>query len=83
MTFPPRAMSVALPLLLLLALSMGASPALAGGGRVHPSPESVEPLPPGASVPPVSVRTVTGDAVELAGLVRDRGALLVFYRGGW
>jgi len=34
-------------------------------------------------VPPVSVLTVSGDSVDLAELVRDRGALLVFYRGGW
>ena len=24
-----------------------------------------------------------GELVDLAALVRDRGALLVFYRGGW
>jgi len=51
--------------------------------RVHPGPDAVKPLPPGASVPSVRVESATGDAVDLAGLVRDRGALLVFYRGGW
>jgi hypothetical protein len=50
---------------------------------VFPNAESVQPLRVGAQVPAVSVRTVTGESVDLAALVRDRGALLVFYRGGW
>lgn len=54
-----------------------------GGGEVHPSPDAVAPLQPGARVPAVSVQTVTGESVDLAGLVSERGALLVFYRGGW
>jgi len=60
---------------------------LAGGvayaeGRVHASPEAVEPLEPGERVPSATVERVTGEPVDLAALVRD-GALLVFYRGGW
>ncbi len=49
----------------------------------HGSPEEVQPLAVGTAVPSVGVRTVGGDAVDLAELVRDAGALLVFYRGGW
>lgn len=60
---------------------------LAGGaahaeGRVHASPEAVEPLEAGERVPSATVRSVAGESVDLAALVRD-GALLVFYRGGW
>jgi ABC-type glycerol-3-phosphate transport system substrate-binding protein len=51
--------------------------------RVYPNAEAVEPLTPGSLVPSVTVTTVHGDPLDLAGLVRDRGALLVFYRGGW
>jgi hypothetical protein len=65
-----------------------AAAALAGGcgeanGRVYATAEAVEPLSPGAGVPSVRVLTVRGEPVDLAGLVRDRGALLVFFRGGW
>ena len=65
-----------------LAAVLVAPPAL-GEGRVYKSPEHVEPLQPGAEVPHVSVRAVDGTAIDLASLVADRGALLVFYRGGW
>ncbi len=54
-----------------------------GADRVYASPEEVEPLAIGATVPKARVRTVEGEAVDLAELVRDTGALLVFYRGGW
>jgi len=52
-------------------------------GRVYPNAKSVEPLTPGSLVPSVTVATIHGEPVELAALVRERGALLVFYRGGW
>ena len=47
------------------------------------SPEAAVPRAPGQVVPSASVQTVTGESVDLADLVRDEGALLVFYRGGW
>ena len=53
------------------------------GDRVFPSSKDVEPLASGAQVPSASVETVLGVSVDLAELVRDQGALLVFYRGGW
>lgn len=66
----------------------GAALVLASGAThasdaVPPSPESVQPLAVGARVPAVTVEPVTGEPVDLAALVRERGALLVFYRGGW
>jgi hypothetical protein len=52
-------------------------------GTVYASAEAVVPLAPGAAVPSAIVRTVDGEEVDLADVVRDEGALLVFYRGGW
>jgi hypothetical protein len=51
--------------------------------RVYESPGAVEPLVPGRRVPSIRVVTVGGDPIDLAEQLRDRGALLVFYRGGW
>ncbi len=69
--------SFAAAALLLAAAAAGAD------GRVYPAAASVEPLAPGARVPSVRVQTVLGEPVDLADLVREQGALLVFYRGGW
>ena len=55
----------------------------AADNRVYPTAEAVEPLAPGSRVPAVKVETVKGDPVDLVETLRDRGALLVFYRGGW
>ena len=53
------------------------------GDRVYGAPDAVEPLAPGSRVPSARVVTVRGEPIDLAEQVRDRGALLVFYRGGW
>jgi hypothetical protein len=47
------------------------------------SAHDVCPLLPGTPVPEVAVRTIDGSEVNLAHLVRERPAVLVFYRGGW
>ena len=52
-------------------------------GRVYPSAEEVQPLQPGARIPSVRVETLRGEPVDLAATLEKRGALLVFYRGGW
>ena len=64
-----------------LALLIG-PPAL-GEGAVYDQPEKVEPLAPGSALPTAGLQTVAGGPVALTDLVRDQGALLVFYRGGW
>jgi len=64
----------------VLLLATGAARA---GDRVYPTPNAVEPLAPGTRVPSARVETVRGDPVDLAEVVRNHGALLVFYRGGW
>jgi len=72
-----RLFSWAMAMLLLVTGSVQA------GDRVYPTPDAVEPLAPGTQVPSVRVETVRGDPVDLREVLRHRGALLVFYRGGW
>lgn len=52
-------------------------------GTVYATPEAVMPLAPGAVVPSAIVRSIDDEEVDLADVVHDEGALLVFYRGGW
>jgi hypothetical protein len=54
-----------------------------GKAPVYASAEDVQPLAVGERVPPARVVTVRGEPVDLADVVREHGALLVFYRGGW
>lgn len=68
---------------LILALSFGTYCAPAAEPGVHASADAVQPLLPGSSVPSAQVRSVSGEAVDLATRVAEQGALLVFYRGGW
>jgi hypothetical protein len=68
---------------LVLLASVLCATAAAAENVVYPDAESVQPLQPGASVPSAVVRTVEGKPVDLAELVREQGATLVFYRGGW
>ena len=68
---------------LLASLVLLPQSVLAGSGRAYPSAEAVKPLEPGATVPSAIVRSIDGQPVDLAKLVHDEGALLVFYRGGW
>ncbi len=66
----------------IVVLLLGAG-AAAAADRAYPSAEAVVPLTPGVVVPSVTVRSVRGAPVDLSEVVRDKGALLVFYRGGW
>jgi hypothetical protein len=71
-------------LVLVWVLSLSGPPvARAEPPRVFADPESVEPLPVGAKIPNASIRSIDGESVDLATRLADRGALLVFYRGGW
>jgi hypothetical protein len=69
--------------LLIAAILSGTIGSAQASGRVHPSPEAVQPLAPGDRVPSGELHTVGGDPVALRSLVQESGALLVFYRGGW
>jgi hypothetical protein len=66
-----------------VAMLLLAACAVEAGDRVYAAPDAVEPLAPGSRVPSARVATVDGEPIDLAAQVRDRGALLVFYRGGW
>ena len=70
------------PLFAAAALLLASSAALAGD-RVYDAPDAVRPLATGSRVPSVRLKTVAGEPLDLAEAMRDRGALLVFYRGGW
>jgi hypothetical protein len=65
------------------AISLCATLLIAALAGVYGSAAEVEPLAVGTRVPPARVSSVKGDPVDLADLVREQGALLVFYRGGW
>lgn len=52
-------------------------------GEVAPSAEQIRPLLIGASVPEVSVQSMTGEEIDLAAAVRSQPTVLIFYRGGW
>jgi len=80
-TFPRAIRSLAVTV--AAAATLFSSGARGDSTAVFSSPHDVEPLQPGARVPTVAVETVRGKLVDLAELVRESGALLVFYRGGW
>ena len=74
--------------LIRIAAVAAAAAGFAGGAQgdvtsVHSSAHAIQPLQPGSQVPTVAVETIGGELVDLAALVRESGALLVFYRGGW
>lgn len=52
-------------------------------GRVAVSAEQAQPLPIGAKVPAVSLKTVDGQTADLADLIEEKPTVIVFYRGGW
>ncbi|HMQ69852.1 MAG TPA: peroxiredoxin-like family protein [Ignavibacteria bacterium] len=50
---------------------------------VASSPETVNPLKTGQSIPEVNVKNKGGDLVSLNSLVSEKPTILIFYRGGW
>ncbi len=50
---------------------------------VPESPENVEPLEVGETIPDVSLTDIFGHKADLRELVSERPTLLIFYRGGW
>ncbi len=67
----------------LATLFMGSLVQAESALRIYPNAESVEPRAVGAMIPSAALRSLDGDPVDLAKLVSETGALLVFYRGGW
>ena len=51
--------------------------------HVAASPQKVCPLLNGMRIPQVSLQTSEDGTLDLSESVRDKPAVLVFYRGGW
>lgn len=68
---------------LVLVAAVVVSATSAADISVHEDAELTKPLQPGSAVPSACVKTVSGEPIDLASQLRENGALLVFYRGGW
>lgn len=76
-----RTFETGLPLL-MLALAFGPAGA-EEPGTVPGSPQDVEPIEVGATIPAVTLRDPDGNSVPLRTLVAEQPTVLIFYRGGW
>lgn len=54
-----------------------------GEPTVASSPEEINPLRTGQTIPEVNIKNVKGDLVSLNTLVSEKPTILIFYRGGW
>ena len=69
---------------LFVLIMMAASPASAAELKEPAgSAETVAPLLVGSPVPAAKVKTLDGTDVDLASLLSEKRAILIFYRGGW
>ena len=51
--------------------------------EVPNSPQDVCPLLTGMAIPELTFRSADGDSVDLMTAVKEKPAVLIFYRGGW
>jgi peroxiredoxin len=51
--------------------------------KVAPSSEKIAPLPIGDTIPSVDLKTPAGEKVNLLELLKEKPAVIVFFRGGW
>lgn len=63
-------------------LTLLCQPVWAASG-IAASPEEVTPLLDGTTIPNSQVFTADGEAISLIETVKNRPAIIVFYRGGW
>lgn len=52
-------------------------------GTIPTDPKQINPIEVGAQMPDATVKTPTGEAVQLRALTDGKPTVLVFYRGGW
>jgi len=84
---PFKISNILFPLILILLFT--ATPLLSqpkkekAAGVVASSAEKINPLKVGATIPNARLQTVAGDKVGLKNLVKEKPALIIFYRGGW
>ncbi len=64
----------------LLAALFAFSPAVSD---IPQNPEDISPLLVGETIPDVSLKTVSGELLNLRAEVAKKPTILVFYRGGW
>ena len=50
---------------------------------VASSPEEINPLKTGQSIPEVNIKNIKGESVSLNSIVSENPTILIFYRGGW
>lgn len=67
----------------MLAGLLGMSAALAAAEGVAEKPEDAKGLAVGDAVPAATLKNAKGEAVELAALLKEKPAVVIFYRGGW
>ena len=68
---------------LATAVSAYGDSASKGAGALPTSPRQVTPLLIGETIPEVTVKTPTGETVQLRELTQKGPTLLIFYRGKW
>ena len=68
---------------LALLCAVGLQPSAVAADHAYAAATAVEPLAVDSPIPEVAVVSVSGKPVDLSEIVREQGALLVFYRGGW
>ncbi len=66
-----------------LAARASAAAANAGPTALPAAAEDVRPLQAGATVPDLALLTAAGQPFALRAALRERPAVLIFYRGGW
>jgi peroxiredoxin len=54
-----------------------------GESKVASSPEEINPLKTGQTMPEVNIKNIKGESVSLNSLVSEKPTILIFYRGGW
>lgn len=71
---------------ILIFWALAAAPSVRAAADVNqaaPTAEAAKPLAAGVMMPDVTVRDAAGKPVRLRAAVAGKGAVLVFYRGGW
>jgi peroxiredoxin len=67
----------------LLVVVASGNDSIKTSGRIASSPEAICPLPVGAGVPQMTLKTVDGKMFNVNAAIRKKPAIFIFYRGGW
>jgi len=72
-----------LTLMLALGFAIAGLAHASGRGKIPISPERIDPLPIGATIPDATVKNAEGADVALSDVFGTKPTILIFYRGGW